>query len=82
MLKVLEHIEAQRKVHGYTRARMAEEMNRVEDSSGDWDKERLDKIFNNGTSCPVAETLATMKLAVGIPDFPPSYYRAKRGRDE
>ena len=82
-VKILEHIEAQRKAMGLTRAGMAERMNDVEDSAGGWDKTRLDKIMNNPNSCPTAETLSTMKLSVGIPDFTPSYYRAKRtGKEE
>ncbi len=75
-VKILEIIEGTRKARGMTRSELAEKM------GGAWDKEKLDKLFENVNSCPRAETLAEIFQALGMPTYPPEWFRAKQRGDE
>ena len=81
-VKILEYLEATMRNQGLTRIKLADKMNAFENGSGNWTKEKLDKLFNNDNYCPRAETLSEIKQALGIPDFTPDYYRSKNGGRE
>lgn len=61
-----------------TRAEMATRMNAVKGSSGDWDVEKLNKIWAFPKRVPRPETCATMKIAAGYSDFWPPVYRSEK----
>lgn len=82
MLKILEHIAGEMERQNLSRSKMAYKMNEVKDSSGDYTKEKLDKIFSNGDQCPRTETISTMLHALGLGDYPVIWYRSKKGSNE
>lgn len=76
-VKILEIIQLHMSNLGlHSRAKLADKMNTYSDRGCEWSKEKLDKVFNGG-HCPRPDTLAEMKRAVGIADFPPAVYRSK-----
>ena len=77
VVKIVEYIEGFRKAKGLSRAQLADQMGEH------WSKEKLDKVLS-GEACPRAETLAEIMKALGMPTYPPEWYRSKRvgGDDE